>query len=81
MKFLAFLAFTFSLQAFGKDVPVALRPCSESMVNTTNLPKNNDLNFQEAWCLFATSADLLSFHEEAPLSMYDLGLQYFNTDT
>jgi hypothetical protein len=43
------------------------------------MPKNNNQS-QHNWCVFWTSADLFSFHENTPLSSFDMALQYFNND-
>jgi hypothetical protein len=53
--------------------------CSDVLVSTKNMPQNNNQN-EHNWCVFWSSADLLSFYEEEALSSYDLGLQYFNND-
>jgi hypothetical protein len=77
MRFLIIIfLLSFSLVLQAQDA----NTCSDVSIDTSKMPKNNDLNFQEAWCLFWTSTDLLSFYEDEPLSSYDLALQYFNDE-
>ncbi len=51
--------------------------CLESSVPTQNLPKNSNQN-QLSWCFAWPVADLISFHEEVPVSAYDVAFQYHN---
>lgn len=78
LKYLLFLIFVFNSSVIMAEDSTA--NCSEQSVSTVNMPKNNNQNEQN-WCVFWTSADLLSFYEEEALSSFDLGLQYFNRDS
>ena len=54
--------------------------CGEEIkIETKHMPKNNHQK-DLSWCFAWSTTDLLSFHEEVPLSSYDLGFQYHNHD-
>lgn len=74
MKVLAVLCLLFPLSQL-----IAAESCSEIVINTEFMPKNNNQN-EHNWCVFWSSADLYSFYEQTPLSSYDMALQYFNND-
>jgi len=81
MKIWPILAMTFLFSQSGLKAEELLSPqvCSEKLVSTENMPKNNvqgNLN----WCFAWTASELLSFYEETPLSSYDLALQYHTHD-
>lgn len=71
MKLLVLLlSLTFVFSAYAES-------CSDVMVETKFMPKNNNQGNLN-WCFAWTAADLLSTFEEEPLSAYDVALQYHN---
>jgi hypothetical protein len=59
---------------------LANQGCGEKIeIETKYMPKNNQQK-DLSWCFAWTATDLFSFHEEVPLSSYDLGFQYHNHD-
>jgi hypothetical protein len=51
--------------------------CTEHMVDTRNMPKNNNQG-RLGWCFAYSATNLFSFYEKTPFSLYDVALFYHN---
>jgi hypothetical protein len=71
-------AYRKSIYAPDKKFNLPESQCSESMIDTSNMPKNNNqTDFR--WCYIWSATNLLSFNEEIPLSVYDMASQHLLT--
>ena len=67
------------IHAYDRSADISETQCKEIKLNTVNMPKKRNqgpLN----WCFAFSAADLLSYHEQTPLSPYDIALQNHNND-
>lgn len=67
------------IHAYDDSANLNETQCKELKINTENMPKKRHqgpLN----WCFAFSAADLLSYHEQTPLSPYDIALQNHNND-